>query len=216
MENIRMTVLLPHLPLGQSDYSHLRRSGSVYADKTELVCELASSFVPVLLIRPRGFGKSLLVSTLESLFRYGLRDFRGLAIEKLWKDRTYNVVRLDFSDCTQFADEEDFRRIFDGTLLAAFADVGFERTDDSLDLDLQISAWMSELERGSLVVLIDEYDAPLTACWNDLELFKAVRGHMSDFFSQRSSRKPDVCVSSFSREPQSATTLIFSQTSTLA
>ena len=183
MENIRMTVLLPHLPLGQSDYSHLRRSGSVYADKTELVCELASSFVPVLLIRPRGFGKSLLVSTLESLFRYGLRDFRGLAIEKLWKDRTYNVVRLDFSDCTQFADEEDFRRIFDGTLLAAFADVGFERTDDSLDLDLQISAWMSELERGSLVVLIDEYDAPLTACWNDLELFKAVRGHMSDFFA---------------------------------
>lgn len=178
-----MTVLLPHLPLGQSDYFHLRRSGSVYVDKTELVCELASSFVPVLLIRPRGFGKSLLVSTLESLFRYGLRDFRGLAIEKLWKDRTYNVVRLDFSDCKQFADEEEFRETFSGILLAAFAEVGFRRTDDSMDLNFQISAWMSELERGSLVVLIDEYDAPLTACWNDVELFKAVRGHMSDFFA---------------------------------
>ena len=178
-----MTTLQPDLPLRESDFARLRHNGAVYVDKTELVCELASSFAPVLLLRPRGFGKSLLVSTLESLFEYGLRDFQGLAIEKLWEDRTYDVVHLDFSDCRQFADEEEFRETFSGILLAAFAEVGFRRTDDSMDLNFQISAWMSELERGSLVVLIDEYDTPLTACWNDVELFKAVRGHMSDFFA---------------------------------
>lgn len=178
-----MTTFPPSLPLGESDFARLRQSGAVYVDKTELVCELASSFAPALLIRPRGFGKTLLVSTLESLFKYGLRDFQGLAIEKFWKDRTYDVVRLDFSDCTQFANEEEFRAIFHGTLLTAFAKVGFRRTDESMELIFQISAWMSALERGSLVILIDKYDAPLTACWNDVELFKAVRGHMSDFFA---------------------------------
>lgn len=178
-----MTTFPPSLPLGESDFARLRQSGAVYVDKTELVCELASSFAPAPLIRPRGFGKTLLVSTLESLFKYGLRDFQGLAIEKFWKDRTYDVVRLDFSDCTQFANEEEFRAIFHGTLLTAFAKVGFRRTDESMELIFQISAWMSALERGSLVILIDKYDAPLTACWNDVELFKAVRGHMSDFFA---------------------------------
>lgn len=166
-----MTTFPPSLPLGESDFARLRQSGAVYVDKTELVCELASSFAPAPLIRPRGFGKTLLVSTLESLFKYGLRDFQGLAIEKFWKDRTYDVVRLDFSDCTQFANEEEFRAIFHGTLLTAFAKVGFRRTDESMELIFQISAWMSALERGSLVILIDKYDAPLTACWNDVELF---------------------------------------------
>lgn len=172
----------PPLPSGESDFARLRQSGAVYVDKTELVFELASSYMPVLLVRPRRFGKSLLVSTFESLFRHGLRDFQGLAIEKLWNDRIYDVVRLDFSTCKGFGNWEDFCRSFDKTLLDAFGEVGFRKTDDSTDLALQISFWMSTLERGSLVVLVDEYDAPLRACWDDLELLEAVRRHMSNFF----------------------------------
>ena len=60
-------------------------------------------------LRHSRFGKSLLISTFESLFKYGLRDFKGLAIENLWKEEaTYNVVRLDFSEIKDFADAESF------------------------------------------------------------------------------------------------------------
>ena len=65
-----------------------------YVDKTGLLYELITTFEKVFLARPRRFGKSLLVSTFESLFKYGTRDFKGLAIEKLWKDKTYKVIRL--------------------------------------------------------------------------------------------------------------------------
>lgn len=70
-------------------------SDEIYADKTQLAYELASRRRKYFLARLRRFGKPLLISKFESLFKYGLRDFQGLAIEKLWKEeKTYNVVRL--------------------------------------------------------------------------------------------------------------------------
>ena len=95
---------LQPLPLGTSDFSALRSSGQIYVDKTALVYEIASNRQKFFLSRPRRFGKSLLISTFESLFKYGLRDFEGLVIGKLWKDKgTYQVVRLDFSNLKDFS-----------------------------------------------------------------------------------------------------------------
>ena len=86
------------LPLGQSDFRALRKSNAVYIDKTLLIHDLARVPGCVFLSRPRRFGKSLLASTFESLFKYGVRDFKALSIERLWTDKTYDVVRLDFSN----------------------------------------------------------------------------------------------------------------------
>ena len=84
---------MPALPLGTSTFETLRESNEIYVDKTDLVYKLAATGRgKIFLARPRRFGKSLLVSTFESLFAYGLRDFRGLAIEKRWTDKTYPVV----------------------------------------------------------------------------------------------------------------------------
>ncbi len=69
----------------------------IYIDKTEQIYELARHADKYFLSRPRRFGKSLLVSTLETLFRDGLKWFDGLQINGLWKDTTYGVVKLDFS-----------------------------------------------------------------------------------------------------------------------
>ncbi|HBZ57692.1 MAG TPA: AAA family ATPase, partial [Sutterella sp.] len=67
------------LPLGVSDFAGLRQDGLIYVDKTAMVHQLArSAGSKILLTRPRRFGKSLLVSTFESLFKHGLRDFQGL------------------------------------------------------------------------------------------------------------------------------------------
>lgn len=100
---------LKGLPLGTSDFIALRMADEIYVDKTEMVFSLAVNRGKYFLARPRRFGKSLLISTFESLFKYGLRDFKGLAIENLWKEEaTYNVVRLDFSEIKDFADAESF------------------------------------------------------------------------------------------------------------
>ena len=70
------------------------------------------------LSRPRRFGKSLLLSTFESLFKYGLRDFHCLEIEALWKDEsTYQVIRLDFSNLKGFSSAEEFSELLDQYLL---------------------------------------------------------------------------------------------------
>ena len=72
------------LPLGQSDFLVLRTCGAGYVDKTALIEKLCRDRAEVFLARPRRFEKSLLVSTIGSLFAHGLRDFQGLAISRRW------------------------------------------------------------------------------------------------------------------------------------
>ena len=174
--------MLQNLPLGRSTFSALRAGDSIYVDKTSLVYELAKNDSKVLLIRPRRFGKSLLASTFESLFKYGLRDFKDLAIEKLWDDKTYKVVRLDFSEVKEFMSAEDFKERFATLIASKFKAVGFSCTSGSETLFAEFSVWLDSLEPRSLVIVIDEYDAPLTQCLTDMMLFNRVRSVMSQFF----------------------------------
>ncbi|MCM1110073.1 MAG: AAA family ATPase [Clostridium sp.] len=67
-------------PIGIQTFSKLRENGFVYIDKTEYICKLVENSPYVFLSRPRRFGKSLLVSTLEAFFRDRRDLFRGLAI----------------------------------------------------------------------------------------------------------------------------------------
>ena len=74
------------LPIGIQSFEKLRTGGYLYVDKTELVYRLAKAGIPCFLSRPRRFGKSLLLSTLEAYF-LGKKDlFKGLAIERLEQD----------------------------------------------------------------------------------------------------------------------------------
>lgn len=73
-------------PIGIQDFEQLRNNNCIYIDKTDLIYRLVNTYVVYFLSRPRRFGKSLLVSTLEAYF-LGKKDlFRGLAIEQLEKD----------------------------------------------------------------------------------------------------------------------------------
>lgn len=96
------------LPLGTSEFTALRGSNQIYVDKTDLICEMAAQRRKFFLARPRRFGKSLLVSTFASLFKDGVKHFSGLTIEKLWQDRKYDVVRLDFSGLKEFVSKDQF------------------------------------------------------------------------------------------------------------
>ena len=170
------------LPLGTSSFPALRQAGEIYVDKTDLIYDLAKNRGKIFLVRPRRFGKSLLISTFESLFKHGLKDFSGLMIEKLWNDHSYDVVRLDFSEVKEFDDADDFKHRFYERLGSKFREVGFNFQKSSDEFVTQLSAWLSKRPNSSLVILIDEYDAPLTQCLGNSVLFNQIRTIMSDLF----------------------------------
>ncbi len=85
-------------PIGRQNLEDIRRGGYVYVDKTALIYKLASTGKYYVLGRPRRFGKSLLISTMEAYFQGKKELFDGLAVaslEKNWIE--YPVLHLDFS-----------------------------------------------------------------------------------------------------------------------
>ena len=173
------------LPLGRSDFAALRQSDAIYIDKTNLIYRLCSEPSRIFLSRPRRFGKSLLVSTFESLFQNGLRDFPGLSIEKVWTDRSYPVVRLDFSGLKNQKSKQEFQKALQSLVTSAFSSVGFkfDSSDSTVLFIDQFKSWINTLEPNSIVLLIDEYDTPLTSHIDNGELFEQIRNVMSEFYA---------------------------------
>lgn len=167
------------LSLGTSTFSALRSSNEVYVDKTALMYELCRRRSKIFLSRPRRFGKSLLLSTFGSLFRDGTRNFAGLAIEKLWTDTTYAVVQLDFSVMQDFQSAEDFERDFLTRLCAAFRKAGYDGGPDFIEF----SVWLQDQPDNSIVLLVDEYDAPLVNSMENPALFSGVQRVLGTFYA---------------------------------
>ena len=91
-------------PIGVQTFEKIREGGFLYIDKTALVYDLVTSNTIYFLGRPRRFGKSLLVTTLEAYFSGKKELFRGLAMESLEKDWTeYPVLHFDFSGTKYFS-----------------------------------------------------------------------------------------------------------------
>ena len=171
------------LPLGMSDFEMIRNNKRIYVDKTDIICTMLEKYTRIFLSRPRRFGKSLLVSTLESLFKYGLKHFHGLKIEKHWRDeRKYRVVRLDFSQIKDKMDIEGMRLAFKENLLSEFAEAGFTYVPDTMSYIEQIKNWLKN-QPSDIVLLIDEYDAPLNTHFHQPEFFEQIRSMFSEFFS---------------------------------
>lgn len=182
------------LPVGVISMSTIRRDDMIYVDKTDMVYKLAKSTNYVFLSRPRRFGKTVLISTFESLFKHGLQDFRGLAIEKLWnEDKASNkdctVLRLDFSGFCNFTTLEQFRTAF-YSVLSVFMRTNPVPDDGTLnlfgdDVLMSFGNWLrirNEIAPGKLVLLIDEYDAPLNHCLHNSTLFTSILTLLSDFY----------------------------------
>ncbi|MDD6654343.1 MAG: AAA family ATPase, partial [Treponema sp.] len=85
------------LPIGIQDFEDLRTRGCIYVDKTDLIYKLATEGKPYFLSRPRRFGKSLLLSTMEAYFLGKKELFKGLALENLEKEWIeYPVLKISF------------------------------------------------------------------------------------------------------------------------
>lgn len=100
-------------PIGIQSFEKLREGGYLYVDKTELLFRLVDAGQYYFLSRPRRFGKSLMISTLEAIFQGKRHLFKGLAIDSLYDDwQTYEVLHLDLNSST-YADDTSLISVFD-------------------------------------------------------------------------------------------------------
>ncbi len=150
-------------PIGIQTFEEIISGGYVYVDKTELVYKLIDSGKYYFLSRPRRFGKSLLTTTLESYF-LGRKDlFHGLAIEQLEKDwLVYPVFHLDFSGASYTHPEAIRNRL---EVYFSNWEIMYGKNEVEKGFENRFSGLMRrafEKTGRKCVVLIDEYDKPLT------------------------------------------------------
>ena len=171
-------------PIGIQTFSEIREKNYLYIDKTEYVYRMTHFAKYVFLSRPRRFGKSLLTSTLHSYFS-GRKDlFQGLAMERLEKEWIeYPVLHFDMS-MAKHVDKERFERLLDFMLS------DYERTFDldttAGDANLRLTRLIKcayEKTGKKVVVLIDEYDAPLLDVVHEKENLGVLRNIMRNFYS---------------------------------
>ena len=177
--------LAEHRPLSLSnaEFASLRANNQIYIDKTDLIVRLASTSTgKFFLARPRRFGKSLLLSTFASLFGDGLKHFDGLAAAEVWKDKTYPILRLDFSILKEAATPEQLRQKFNLMLLAGCAQSGL-RLPDVDDPFAKLVNLITSAGISNLVLLIDEYDAPLAHHLHEPNVFQLHQKYQSDIFT---------------------------------
>lgn len=172
-------------PIGIQTFEVVRREDRLYVDKTELVYRMThDSAKYVFLSRPRRFGKSLLVSTLKSYFE-GRRDlFAGLAIEKLEKEWTAYAV-LHFSMAGgKHMDRLGLERYLDERLKEYERKYGITHPAvDPNDRLAHLIRTAYEQTGRQVVVLIDEYDAPLLDVAHEDSALPQLRQVMRNFYS---------------------------------
>ncbi len=153
-------------------------------DKTHLIHQLATTGKYYFLSRPRRFGKSLLVSTMEDYFQGKKELFKGLAIEKLEKDWTeYPVLHLDLSGVT-YTDENVLNEKMENTLSQWEQTYGIANTFtvDGIRFENIIKTAYSQTGKP-VVILIDEYDKPLLDTAGNEPLREAIRSRLQGFYS---------------------------------
>lgn len=147
-------------PIGKQDFPKLRNEGFVYVDKTKYALELAYLGGSYFLSKPRRFGKSLFLSTLESIFLGKKELFEDLYIYDKWQFEEYPIIRLDYTKIgyRDLGLKEALRR----ELLSIYDYYGIETKETVISQLLKnLIETLSKKYNKGVVILIDEYDKPL-------------------------------------------------------
>ena len=172
-------------PLGIQTFERIRKENKLYIDKTEYVYRLThTSGTYFFLGRPRRFGKSLFLTTLQSYFE-GKKDlFNGLAIEKLEKEWTeYPVLHFDLSGGKHMNKEQLERYL---AFILETEEKKWGITQPQIDANNRLTELINtayEKSGKQVVVLIDEYDAPMLDVAHEQEQLDTLRNIMRNFFS---------------------------------
>ena len=154
-------------PIGIQSFEQIREDGYVYVDKTALIYDLVSKGKIYFLSRPRRFGKSLLVSTLENYFLGRKELFRGLAIDALEKEwAEYPVFHIDFNG-NNFTSPMELKKSIETFIAKCEEKYGKDKLANTFGDRLAYVFEKAHEKTGRrVVVLIDEYDKPLLDVMN--------------------------------------------------
>lgn len=170
-------------PIGIQNFESLRNDGYFYVDKTALLYRLVKTGRYFFLSRPRRFGKSLMISTLQAYFEGKKELFEGLAIEQLEKDWVKRpVLHLDLN-IEKYNTPESLDKILNDTLEQWEELYGTRPSETSFSLRFAgIIRRACEKSGERVAILVDEYDKPMLQAIGDVELQKAFRTTLKPFY----------------------------------
>ena len=180
-------------PVGIQNFESLRRDGYFYVDKTAKIFELARTGRYYFLSRPRRFGKSLLISTLEAYFQGKKELFEGLAMEGLEKEwKRYPILHLDLN-----TEKYDTAEALDAKLELALTEweslYGSNPHEKSLATRFEGTIKRAAAKAGErVVILIDEYDKPMLQAIGDQGRQDAYRSTLKAFYGALKSQDGNI------------------------
>ena len=172
-------------PIGIQTFEEIRKLDNLYIDKTEYIYRMTHTDGKYFFLsRPRRFGKSLLVSTFQSYFEGKKELFEGLAIEKLEKEwNEYPVLHFDLSKGKHMEKEQLNRYLLD---IIEKQEARFDCMSNKIDVNIRLDDLINAVYQKTgkqVVVLIDEYDAPLLDVAHEKEKLDELRNTMRNFYS---------------------------------
>ena len=170
-------------PVGIQNFESLRKDGYIYVDKTGSIYRLANTGRYYFLSRPRRFGKSMLISTLEAYFQGKKELFGGLAMEGLEKEwKQYPILHLDLN-ARKYDSEESLDQELDKHLEQWEKLYGSDYSDRAPEERFYHIIRMAYEQTGErVVILVDEYDKPMLQTINNPELQDKYRNTLKPFY----------------------------------
>ena len=170
-------------PIGIQNFEKIRNDGYLYIDKTALMYQMVKTGSYYFLSRPRRFGKSLLISTLEAYFQGKKELFAGLAVERLEKDWIkYPILHLDLN-IEKYDTPESLDNILEKSLTAWEKLYGAEPSERSSSLRFAGIIERACKQAGQrVVILVDEYDKPMLQAIGNEKLQKQFRDTLKPFY----------------------------------
>ena len=170
-------------PLGVQSFESIRHDGYLYIDKTALVYQIANGGKYYFLSRPRRFGKSLLISTLEAYFLGKKELFKGLKMEQLEQEwKVFPVLHLDLN-ARNYSDKEALLAELNKHLEIWEAEYGSEYKDRAPEERFQHVIVNAYKKTGKkVVILVDEYDKPLLQVFDNKPLLDEYRKILKAFY----------------------------------
>ena len=185
------------------DFPKIRRDGKIYVDKTMFMHRLVTDPDSNLFFisRPRRFGKSLTISALKALFSGRRELFKGLYIDGTdWKWEKYPIIHFEFNDLTTTSVEE-FEKSLAWHLERKLTEAGYDYNKsispaDNFGMAIDTLSVQKDESGGvihkGVVILVDEYDAPVGHCLDDIAKAEAVRDRLAAVYSQMKNRTGDI------------------------
>ena len=175
---------LKRLPVGIQTFSNIIEGDMLYIDKTEYIWNMIHLGKYIFLSRPRRFGKSLLVSTLHAYFEGRKALFKGLFIESVEKEWVqYPVLRFSMASGKHMEKDQLERYLL---FMLAENERRFGITSDSIDPNVRLRNLITSIYEKTgkkVVILIDEYDAPLLDVVHEDKTLPVLRNVMRNFYS---------------------------------